>query len=111
VFEEKSRLSLVMELCTGGELYERLQMQNGDHFTEDAAAVITVKILQAVGCCHAHDVVHKDLKCVVVIGMTAVALCAAAVTSRHCTTAVRAFSQARELPVRVAGGCAQHSTD
>jgi calcium-dependent protein kinase len=47
---------IVMELCTGGDLYARIP------YTEHAAAHVTKQILSAVAYMHDHNVLHRDLK-------------------------------------------------
>lgn len=60
MFEDEKDLYLVMELCTGGELFDRI-IKTG-HFGERYAASIMKQILSAVSYCHANDVMHRDLK-------------------------------------------------
>lgn len=60
VFEDEKDLYLVMELCTGGELFDRI-IKSG-HFSERYAASIMKQILSAVSYCHSNDVMHRDLK-------------------------------------------------
>lgn len=60
VFEDEKDLYLVMELCTGGELFDRI-IKSG-HFSERYAASIMKQILSAIAYCHANDVMHRDLK-------------------------------------------------
>lgn len=51
---------MVIELCTGGELFERIQ--NEHNFNEKTAAKIMYQVLSAVNYCHKNKVVHRDLK-------------------------------------------------
>jgi len=60
VYESDEDLALVMECCTGGELFDRLEERV--QFTEFEAAETTRQMLHAVGYLHAHNVVHRDLK-------------------------------------------------
>ena len=60
VFEDESAVHLVMELCTGKELYERLAQLR--RYTERDAAQVTIQMLEAINYCHAHNVCHRDLK-------------------------------------------------
>eukprot|EP00927_Polykrikos_kofoidii_P077664 TRINITY_DN74586_c0_g1_i1.p1 TRINITY_DN74586_c0_g1~~TRINITY_DN74586_c0_g1_i1.p1 ORF type:complete len:300 (+),score=41.08 TRINITY_DN74586_c0_g1_i1:92-991(+) len=60
VFEDDHHLHLLLELCSGGELYER-QVQVGV-FSNAEAAVLMRQMLQAVGFIHTVGVVHRDLK-------------------------------------------------
>jgi calcium-dependent protein kinase len=60
VFEDSTLLYLVMELCTGGELFDRI-VKSG-HFSEYYAATIMKQIFSAVSYCHRNNVMHRDLK-------------------------------------------------
>lgn len=60
VFEDEKDLYLVMELCTGGELFDRI-IKFG-HFSERYAASIMKQILSAISYCHSNNVMHRDLK-------------------------------------------------
>ncbi|KAK4795462.1 hypothetical protein SAY86_013456 [Trapa natans] len=59
-YEDKEAIYLVMELCEGGELFDRIVSRG--HFTERAAANITKTIMEVVKVCHEHGVIHRDLK-------------------------------------------------
>ncbi|KNC46360.1 CAMK/CAMK1 protein kinase [Thecamonas trahens ATCC 50062] len=60
IFETPSQLVLVMELVSGGELFERI-VQKGN-LSEAEAAGIVRQILQALKYLHSRNVVHRDLK-------------------------------------------------
>ncbi|XP_058202051.1 calcium-dependent protein kinase 24-like [Rhododendron vialii] len=60
VFEDKEAVYLVMELCQGGELFDRIVARG--HYTERGAATITKTIIEVVQVCHKHGVIHRDLK-------------------------------------------------
>jgi len=65
VYEDERYLHLVTELCTGGELFDRimdLSSTDEGHFTEQAAARLVRDILDAIAYCHAQGIVHRDLK-------------------------------------------------
>jgi calcium-dependent protein kinase len=51
---------LVMELCAGGELFDRI-VQKG-HYTERKAAELARVIIGVVELCHSMGVMHRDLK-------------------------------------------------
>lgn len=58
--EDDSAVHLVMELCEGGELFDRIVARG--HYTERAAAAVTRTIMEVVQLCHKHGVIHRDLK-------------------------------------------------
>jgi len=59
-FEDHRNIYLVMELCTGGELFDRI-IELG-HLTEHQAAIIMQQILRAIFYMHENKVMHRDLK-------------------------------------------------
>ncbi|XP_042483070.1 calcium-dependent protein kinase 17-like [Macadamia integrifolia] len=59
-YEDKHSVHLVMELCAGGELFDRIIAKG--HYTERAAASLLRTIVQIVHNCHSMGVVHRDLK-------------------------------------------------
>ena len=66
VHEDTKYLHLITELCTGGELFDRIiaktQSEEG-HFSESDAAGIIRCILDAIAYCHdVKQIVHRDLK-------------------------------------------------
>ncbi|KAF6153651.1 hypothetical protein GIB67_027518 [Kingdonia uniflora] len=58
--EDDNAVHLVMELCEGGELFDRIVARG--HYTERAAAAVTRTIMEVVQLCHKHGVIHRDLK-------------------------------------------------
>jgi calcium-dependent protein kinase len=60
VFRNKDKLFIVTELCTGGELFDRIKELK--RFTENMAAKYMAEIVSAVMHCHERGVVHRDLK-------------------------------------------------
>lgn len=58
--EDENAVHLVMELCEGGELFDRIVARG--HYTERAAAAVTRTIVEVVQLCHKHGVIHRDLK-------------------------------------------------
>ncbi|KAK8598177.1 hypothetical protein V6N13_095565 [Hibiscus sabdariffa] len=59
-YEDKQSVHLVMELCAGGELFDRIIAKG--HYTERAAATLLRTIVQIVHTCHSMGVIHRDLK-------------------------------------------------
>eukprot|EP00928_Gymnodinium_smaydae_P000711 TRINITY_DN10275_c0_g1_i1.p1 TRINITY_DN10275_c0_g1~~TRINITY_DN10275_c0_g1_i1.p1 ORF type:complete len:535 (+),score=103.95 TRINITY_DN10275_c0_g1_i1:67-1671(+) len=59
-FEDQRSIYLVMELCTGGDLFERI-LKLG-HFTEANAASVMQQITRAIFYMHEANVVHRDMK-------------------------------------------------
>jgi len=60
VFEDKEYIFLVLELVTGGELFDRI-VEQGSYSEKDASNIV-FQILQAVEYLHNQGVVHRDLK-------------------------------------------------
>lgn len=59
-FEDEQRVCLVMELCSGGELFDRIAKRG--NYSEKAAAVIMRQVVNVVNACHFMGVIHRDLK-------------------------------------------------
>merc|ERR1712203_1333126 len=59
-FEDHRNIYLVMELCIGGELFDRI-IEAG-HFTETQAATLMQQIVKAIYFMHESHVCHRDLK-------------------------------------------------
>lgn len=59
-YEDAATVYLVMELCEGGELFDRI-IERGT-YTEAEAAHLTRTIVRVVEACHKSGVVHRDLK-------------------------------------------------
>jgi len=66
VYEDDSQIHMVTELCTGGELYdkvvEKAESPEG-HFNEEDAGILARDILDAIRYIHDElNIVHRDLK-------------------------------------------------
>ncbi|SCU97829.1 LAFA_0G13564g1_1 [Lachancea sp. 'fantastica'] len=59
-FESKDKFYIVIQLATGGELFDRI-LEKGK-FTEGDATTIVYQILKAVEYLHSRNIVHRDLK-------------------------------------------------
>ncbi|VAI14852.1 unnamed protein product [Triticum turgidum subsp. durum] len=59
-YEDALFVHLVMELCAGGELFDRIVAKG--HYSERAAAQLIRTIVGVVEGCHSLGVMHRDLK-------------------------------------------------
>ena len=59
-YEDATHVYLVMELCAGGELFDRI-IKHG-HYSEKKARDLIRTIVGVVETCHSHGVMHRDLK-------------------------------------------------
>lgn len=60
VFDEKQKMYMVLDLVTGGELFDRIISRG--HYSEKDAAVLINDTLVAIGYLHSLGIVHRDLK-------------------------------------------------
>mmetsp|Transcript_23463 Transcript_23463/g.23213 ORF Transcript_23463/g.23213 Transcript_23463/m.23213 type:complete len:253 (-) Transcript_23463:829-1587(-) len=60
VIQDLRYYHVVSEICTGGELFDRIV--KAQRFNEQMAAHYMYQILSAVSYCHRHKVLHRDLK-------------------------------------------------
>jgi len=59
-FNTPRKLFIISELCTGGELFDKITEVK--HFNEKIAAHIMSQLLSVISFCHAKNIVHRDLK-------------------------------------------------
>lgn len=59
-YEDRQSVHVVMELCAGGELFDRIIAKG--HYSERDAARICKDIVNVVHACHFMGVMHRDLK-------------------------------------------------
>ncbi|KAJ6698485.1 CALCIUM-DEPENDENT PROTEIN KINASE 2 [Salix purpurea] len=59
-YEDEVAVHVVMELCAGGELFDRITKRG--HYTEKKAAKLTRTIVGVIEACHSLGVMHRDLK-------------------------------------------------
>ena len=60
VFDTPKTFFMVMELMSGGELFERIVQKS--RYSEAQASTVVRKIADALAYCHARNIVHRDLK-------------------------------------------------
>ncbi|KAK1409866.1 hypothetical protein QVD17_36395 [Tagetes erecta] len=60
VYEDAVSVYVIMELCAGGELFDRI-IELG-HYTEKQASDVSRVIVSVVEACHSLGVMHRDLK-------------------------------------------------
>lgn len=60
VFEDDKNVNIVLDLVTGGELFEKV-VERG-HFSEKDAAALVKQIVEAVAYLHSQGIAHRDLK-------------------------------------------------
>jgi calcium-dependent protein kinase len=59
-FNTNKKLYIISELCTGGELFDKIQKER--KFSEKVTAFIMKQVISAVYFCHLNKVIHRDLK-------------------------------------------------
>ncbi|KAK6126533.1 hypothetical protein DH2020_039723 [Rehmannia glutinosa] len=59
-YEDAVAVHVVMELCAGGELFDRIVKRG--HYSEKKAAELTRTIVGVIETCHSLGVMHRDLK-------------------------------------------------
>jgi len=60
VFDCHNNFYMVMELCLGGELFDRIVER--EHYTESQARQCLKEVTEAIAYCHAQNIAHRDLK-------------------------------------------------
>jgi len=60
VYDNKSKFCIVLELMTGGELFDRIV--DKEFYSEKEACDIFKPIVDAIGYCHKLGFAHRDLK-------------------------------------------------
>ncbi|EFN57613.1 hypothetical protein CHLNCDRAFT_30247 [Chlorella variabilis] len=59
-YEDRQAVHLVMDLCSGGELFDRI-VAKGNYSEKDASTLVR-DIVKVVAHCHSMGVMHRDLK-------------------------------------------------
>ncbi|GMH55722.1 hypothetical protein TrRE_jg10048 [Triparma retinervis] len=60
VYDNKDKFYMILEICAGGELFDRIV--EVEHYTENEARFAFSQMTEAVGHCHKVNIVHRDLK-------------------------------------------------
>ncbi|KHG24389.1 Calcium-dependent protein kinase 28 [Gossypium arboreum] len=61
-FEDDSYVYIVMELCEGGELLDRILAKKDSRYSEKDAAFVVRQMLKVAAECHLRGLVHRDMK-------------------------------------------------
>lgn len=61
-FEDNDYVYIIMELCEGGELLDRILAKKDSRYCEIDAAKIVREMLKVAAECHLHGIVHRDMK-------------------------------------------------
>jgi calcium-dependent protein kinase len=59
-YESEKYLYVVMECCSGGDLFQKIVSQN--KFSESEATLVMEELLRAINHCHHLGIIHRDLK-------------------------------------------------
>ena len=64
VYESDRSLYIIMELCKGGEIFDRIieHINNKQMYSEKDAADIFKQVMSCIQYCHNHNICHRDLK-------------------------------------------------
>jgi tRNA A-37 threonylcarbamoyl transferase component Bud32 len=61
-FQNEAKLYLVMDFCTGGELYYQMKKQKLKRYEEQTAKIIGAEIVLGLGHLHSKKFIYRDLK-------------------------------------------------
>lgn len=62
VYESELEIYLIQELCHGGDLFDRLDQQPDEHYSEAKCARLVKQMLSSVRYLHSKNIIHRDLK-------------------------------------------------
>lgn len=60
VYEDQTELHIILELCSGGTIYDVL-IKSGI-FSESLASKLMQQVITSVAYCHNHGIIHRDIK-------------------------------------------------
>ncbi|PKA52086.1 Phosphoenolpyruvate carboxylase kinase 2 [Apostasia shenzhenica] len=62
MYEDEEAIHMVIDLCDGGDLFDRIATGGGAEMGEAEAAALVKSLMEAVAVCHRRGVAHRDLK-------------------------------------------------
>eukprot|EP00931_Biecheleriopsis_adriatica_P053364 TRINITY_DN31222_c0_g1_i1.p1 TRINITY_DN31222_c0_g1~~TRINITY_DN31222_c0_g1_i1.p1 ORF type:complete len:776 (-),score=180.62 TRINITY_DN31222_c0_g1_i1:39-2366(-) len=62
VNEDREAVSLIMEYCSGGDLFSLISESEKGYLSEDLARSFAQQMLSALAYCHSRGIVHRDVK-------------------------------------------------
>ena len=64
IYEDERKIYLIMEKCTGGELFDRIikKVEENKMYSEKEAAKIFKQLMNGISYCHSKGICHRDLK-------------------------------------------------
>ena len=60
--DEDNYFNIVTTFCEGGDIYNKIQNQKGEYFSEEQILNWLVQILLALDYIHKNDIIHRDIK-------------------------------------------------
>ena len=60
--DEDNYFNIVTTFCEGGDIYNKIQKQNGEYFSEEQIMNWAVQILLGLDYIHKNDIIHRDIK-------------------------------------------------
>lgn len=61
-YDDNKYIYLVMELISGGQLFDKITQQENQTFTEFVACQYMFDLFSAINHCHAQGITHRDIK-------------------------------------------------
>jgi len=62
VFVQADKMFIIMELCSGGDLFDRISSTPNSRFSEAYTKTLVVQMLRAMNYLHQNKIMHRDLK-------------------------------------------------
>lgn len=61
IYEDENWIHMVVDLCDGPDLYDRISKRGGA-FPEPEAVSIFTQLIESISCCHRLGIAHRDIK-------------------------------------------------